>query len=187
MTSASMADSNPALPRGCGGGVLEDWPGRGERQKLAPFGGHYPTGGGGGHVKGCPATGDPPHNIICAWLLSEPCIRKDWLMLNNLNSDFEKKDKFTYELSKAYRMENLHMGLIDHPVRWDEEMMEAYRMENSHIARIMLIVSYVVKQYLKLDKLQMLRQWLVSSIRCTAGFALGYESIHPDVLIFPLF
>jgi hypothetical protein len=79
-------------------------------------------------------------------------------MLNNLNFDFEKKDKFTYELSKVYRMENLHMGLMDHPVRWDEEMMKAYRMENSHTARIMLIISYVVKQYLKLDKLQMLRQ-----------------------------
>jgi hypothetical protein len=27
--------------------------------------GQYPTGGdGGGHIGGCPATGDPPHGIM---------------------------------------------------------------------------------------------------------------------------
>jgi hypothetical protein len=45
------------------------------------------------------------------------------------------------------------VGSIDHPVRWDEEKAVAYRMKNSHATRITLIISYVVKQYLKLDKL----------------------------------
>jgi hypothetical protein len=40
------------------------------------------------------------------------------------------------------------MGSMHHLVQWDEEMVAAYRMENSHTARIMLIISYVVKQYL---------------------------------------
>jgi hypothetical protein len=49
------------------------------------------------------------------------------------------------------------MGLMDHLVHWDEEIVVTYHMETSHTARIMLIISYSVKQYLKLDKLQMLR------------------------------
>jgi hypothetical protein len=40
---------------------------------------------------------------------------------------------------------------------WDEEMMVVYRIENNHTFKIMLIVSYAVKKYLKLDKLEMLR------------------------------
>jgi hypothetical protein len=43
-----------------GGGVLElgaGWPTGGD-------GGQYPAGGGdGGHIIGCPAMGDPPHDI----------------------------------------------------------------------------------------------------------------------------
>jgi hypothetical protein len=42
---------------------------------------------------------------------------------------------------------------MDHLVRWDEKTVVAYRMENSHTTRIMLIISYAVKQYLKLGKL----------------------------------
>jgi hypothetical protein len=45
------------------------------------------------------------------------------------------------------------MGSMDHPMLWDEEIVAAYHMENSGTARITLIVSYAVKQYLKLDKL----------------------------------
>jgi hypothetical protein len=44
-----------------------------------------------------------------------------------------------------------------HLVWWDEEMTMAYHMENSHTARITLVISYVVKQCLKLDKLHILR------------------------------
>jgi hypothetical protein len=58
------------------------------------------------------------------------------------------KDKFTYEL--------LACGSMDHPVWWDEKMVAVYRMENNHAAIIMLIISYVVKQCLKLDKLHIL-------------------------------
>jgi hypothetical protein len=46
---------------------------------------------------------------------------------------------------------------MDHPVWWDEEMAMTYRMENRHAARIMVIISYAVKQCLKLDKLHILR------------------------------
>jgi hypothetical protein len=46
---------------------------------------------------------------------------------------------------------------MDHPVQWDKETVVAYCMENSHTRRIMLIISFAVKKYLKLDKLQMLR------------------------------
>jgi hypothetical protein len=35
--------------------------------------------------------------------------------------------------------------------------MVVYHMENNHTLKIMLIVSYAVKKYLKLDKLEMLR------------------------------
>jgi hypothetical protein len=42
---------------------------------------------------------------------------------------------------------------MDHLVWRDEEMVVAYGMENSHTVRITLIVSYVVKQCLKLNKL----------------------------------
>jgi hypothetical protein len=44
-------------------------------------------------------------------------------------------------------------GSMDRLVRWDNEMAVVYCMENSHTARIMLIISYAIKQYLKLDKL----------------------------------
>jgi hypothetical protein len=49
------------------------------------------------------------------------------------------------------------VGSMNHLVRWDEEMVAVYHMENNHTARITLIISYSVKQYLKLYKLQMLR------------------------------
>jgi hypothetical protein len=50
-----------------------------------------------------------------------------------------------------------HVGSMDHLVWWDEETAMAYRMENSHAARIILIISYAVKQCLKLIKLHILR------------------------------
>jgi hypothetical protein len=50
-------------------------------------------------------------------------------------------------------MNYLHMGSMDHLVRWDEETVVAYCMENSHTTRIMLIISYAITQYLNLDKL----------------------------------
>jgi hypothetical protein len=46
-------------------------------------------------------------------------------------------------------------------------MVAAYHMENSYVARITLIISYAVKQYLKLDKLQMLRYLRASLTRYT--------------------
>jgi hypothetical protein len=47
-------------PKG-GGGVLELWPG----WSAGGGGGPYPAAGGGdGHIEGCPATGDPPHEIM---------------------------------------------------------------------------------------------------------------------------
>jgi hypothetical protein len=70
-------------------------------------------------------------------------------MFNNLNSDLNKKAN----LPVNYR----GMRLMDHPVWWDKETVVAYHMETSHTARIMLIISYLVKQYLKFDKLQILR------------------------------
>jgi hypothetical protein len=45
------------------------------------------------------------------------------------------------------------MRSMDHSVRWDKETVAAYRMENSHTKRIILIISFAVKKYLKLDKL----------------------------------
>jgi hypothetical protein len=79
------------------------------------------------------------------------------------------------------------MALMDHPVWWDEETAAAYRMENSHTTRITLIISYAVKQYLKLDKLHILRKLPTSSKWCTGCFASGCESVHPDVSTFPPF
>jgi hypothetical protein len=67
-------------------------------------------------------------------------------MFNNFNSDLNTKDKF----SRC-------VGQMDHLVWWDEETVVTYHTENSHAIRITLIVSYVVKQYLKLDKLHILR------------------------------
>jgi hypothetical protein len=72
------------------------------------------------------------------------------------------------------------MGSMDHPVWWDEEMAATYHMENRHTARITLIISYAVKQYLKLDKLQMLsylpaciRLFISSSSRLNLSSVLG--------------
>jgi hypothetical protein len=97
MASTSVAASNPHLPVG-GGGVLEDWPRGSGCEKPAPCRGRRnPTGGGGDHVEGCPASGDPPHDITSVWLLWESYNKKDWLMFNNLNSDLNKKDNFTCE------------------------------------------------------------------------------------------
>jgi hypothetical protein len=45
------------------------------------------------------------------------------------------------------------VGSMDHMMWWDEEMAAVGHMENRHATRIMLFVSYAVKQCLKLDKL----------------------------------
>jgi hypothetical protein len=66
-------------------------------------------------------------------------------MFKILNADLNKKDKFTCKPSGR--------GLMDQPVRWDEETVVADRLETSHTAWITLIISYLVKQYFKLDKL----------------------------------
>jgi hypothetical protein len=70
-------------------------------------------------------------------------------MFNNLNSDLNKKTSLVVNYQEV--------GSMDHPVWWDKEMVAVYRMEKGHTTRIMLIISYPVKQYLKLDKLHMLR------------------------------
>jgi hypothetical protein len=54
-----------------GGGVLEDRSGYdcgGGCMKPRLCGGQQPVEGGGGHVEGPPAVGDPSHNIIGDWL-----------------------------------------------------------------------------------------------------------------------
>jgi hypothetical protein len=63
----------------------------------------------------------------------------------------------------------------------------AYHMETSHTAKITLIISYLVKQYLKFDKLQILRLLPALSTICVAIFASGCGSIHSDVSISPPF
>jgi hypothetical protein len=48
-------------------GLWPGWPAGGSVGQYPPEGGgsRYPAGGsGGGHVGGCPATGDPPHDIM---------------------------------------------------------------------------------------------------------------------------
>jgi hypothetical protein len=66
LPTASVAASNldPAVG---GGGVLEDRSGYdcgGGCMKPRLCGGQQPVEGGGGHVEGPPAVGDPSHNII---------------------------------------------------------------------------------------------------------------------------
>jgi hypothetical protein len=41
----------------------------GGHQKPGPKGRQNPTGGGGGHMEGLPAAGDPPHDNMGAWVL----------------------------------------------------------------------------------------------------------------------
>jgi hypothetical protein len=39
-----------------------------DARSMGPIGEQNPTGGCGGHVEGAPAAGDPPHDIVGAWL-----------------------------------------------------------------------------------------------------------------------
>jgi hypothetical protein len=50
-------------------------------------------------------------------------------------------------------MKHRGVGWRDHPELWDMEPVVADHMESRHNARTMLISSYSVKQFLKLDKL----------------------------------
>jgi hypothetical protein len=39
-----------------------------DARSMGPVGGQNPARGYGGHVEGAPAAGDPPHDIVGAWL-----------------------------------------------------------------------------------------------------------------------
>jgi hypothetical protein len=62
--------------------MLEHWPAwsaRGGGGQYPPVGGgvQYPGGGGcGGHIRGWPTAGDPPHGIMGIGPISEPCNMK---------------------------------------------------------------------------------------------------------------
>jgi hypothetical protein len=60
-----------------GRGVLKHW----HRWLVGGGAGQYPAGGGGvGHVRGYPATGDPPRGIMGVGPIWEPCKMKVWLV-----------------------------------------------------------------------------------------------------------
>jgi hypothetical protein len=116
-----------------------------ETRKVRWRGGQNPVGGCGGHIGGCQATRDPPHGITGAWPIWEPVTGKNDSSLRIWNLTWIKKT----DLPVMRR----GMGWRGHPERWDAEPVVVDHMESRHTAWTMLISSYSVKEFLKLDKL----------------------------------
>jgi hypothetical protein len=98
------------------GGVLELWPiwsARGSDGQYPPEGGggQYPPGGGY-HVEGCPAAGDPPHDITDGGPIWEPCNMKVWLVIEYEFEFWIEKGSYTCDPSK--REVKGSLGLLGH-------------------------------------------------------------------------
>jgi hypothetical protein len=148
LPTASATTSNP-YPT-VGGGVMKDWLGYGcggGRQKPGPCSGKRPVGCSGGHVEGTPVVGDPPpRHYECLTTLRTLYHNKDWATFNNLDYDWIKRQVYLWTVGTWGRWITRCGGTRKRRRRtiWIIVMLQE-------------VVSYVVKQYLKLDKLHILR------------------------------